>query len=140
MKQKNKIKRAIITSIAAICALSSAAATIGNAVTYTYTVSVAVGINAVVHGIPSTKGSTHIDLFSSYPTIFDNKSSSTAQSWVSTLDHKYNSSKKTTLLQANSPSPKSVNYGAWNYSGETYHNFLATSGGGFRDSITTTVK
>lgn len=140
MKQKSKIKRAVITSIAAICALSSAAAISGSAVTYTYTVSVAAGINAVVHGIPSTNGSTHVDVFSSYPTIFDNKSSSTVQSWVSTLDHNYNSKKITNLLQKDSPAYPSANYGAWNRSGETYHNFLVTSGGGFRDSVTTTVK
>lgn len=140
MKQKSKIKRAVITSIAAICALSSAAAISGSAVTYTYTVSVAAGSNSVVHGIPSTSGSTHVDVFSSYPTIYDNKSSSTVQSWVSNLSHTTNSKKITNVLQKDSPAVLTANYNIWNYTGETYHNFLVTSGGGFRDSVTTTVK
>lgn len=138
MKQACKIKRAVITSIAAVCALSSAAAISGSATSYSYTVSVAYG-NTVVHGIPSASGSTHKDTFASYPTIFDSKSSSTVSSWVSTLDHKYNSSKKTSLLQSSSASSTSVNYGVWSYSGETYHNFNVTSGGGFRDTVTTVV-
>ncbi len=140
MLKLNKIKKLSITTMAVVCALSTAAAISAGAKSeqYVHTVSLSTAVNSdTALWISMSKEAECSDTYASYPTIFDNYSSSTNKSRA---DMNSNNAKetayKTFTLQKNSPSNVSVNYGKL-AKGDWRLYYRHTSGGGFRSSVTT---
>ena len=140
MKHKlSKGKRIIITAMAVMCSLSTAAAIGANAKTYqwTHTVSLATNPGAMTSIITSMGGSGKMsDVFSSYPTIFDgySRSENRARAVVETSGKSYGW--KDFTLTKNYPASVSVVYGS-NLSKNSYYvQYQNKSQGGFRSTAT----
>lgn len=142
MKSK-KIKRVFITALAALCAMSSMTAITASAKTekYVHTVAVATGKgeNATTWMYMKKKG-TCSDLFGSYPTIFDKKSSATVESRLTHSNGITKTARHRYKLMKNSPAQKSVNYGTLSRTGNWMLEYRYYSGGGFKSTVTTMKK
>lgn len=140
MKQKtNKVKRIFITTLATVCALSSTAAISANAASeqYVHTVEVSsiVRSNDATWITMKSKG-TCSDTFGNFPTIYNNYNTSTNKSRAEHSDGKTYTDFKSFTLQKDNPSYPSVSYGSLK-SGSWRLYYEHTSGGGFKDSVTT---
>lgn len=141
MKQKtSKFKRVAITALAAVCALSSVAAFGASAKTYKYTHTVNVGGYSGANDttwISMPKKGTCYDLFGSYPTIYNNKSSCTIETRACHENKKTKSKLVTITLKKNYPAPTTANYGELTKSGQWLINYKYKSGGGFKSQVIT---
>lgn len=135
----NKIKKYAITVVAIMTALSSSAAICANAATEQYVhtvgVSTSAGSDAATWFTMSSNG-TCTDTFDSYPTIFDNYTSSYNKSRVEDSNCKDMSGYKYFTLQNNSAAPVTVSYGSVSQGSRRLY-YYHVSGGGFRDTVTT---
>ncbi len=135
-----KIKRIMITTIAAVCALSSTAAICASAASETYTHTVTLSSDS-----GSTTGTwmymkkvgTCSDVFSTYPTIFDNYSTSYNKSRVKHSDGKTMTKYQSFILQKNSPAPTTISYGKLTKTGDWHLFYQHESGGGFKATVNT---
>lgn len=144
MNNKNsKVKKIVIAAMAVICAFSSATAITAGAKTTQYKHTVSIGGYSGANdttwiSVPKKEMSVY-DLFSSYPTIYNKKSSTYIQSRAE-LEH---SKRKTDFvkvkLQKNYPAPKTADYGKLT-AGNWLLNYKYISGGGCRSEVTTCKK
>lgn len=141
MKHKtSKMKKVTLIALASVCALSTAAAISAGAASekYVHTVSVTtdVGSNAATW-INMKKSAAVTDEFAGYPTIYSNYSSSTNKSRAEHGSTGVKTSYKSFTLYKDRSAPISVSYGTLNYTGDWRLYYTHTSGGGFRDPVTT---
>ncbi len=140
MKHKlSKGKRIIITAMAVMCALSTAAAIGANAKTYqwTHTVSLATNPGAMTSIITSMGGTGKMsENFGSYPTIFDGYS--TSNNSARAVNEKTGKSYgwKNFTLTKNYPAVIAVTYGQSMPADPYYVQYKNLSNGGFRVSAT----
>lgn len=137
MKVKAMFKKAIIT-VSAIAVL--AAGTIASAYAATYnlgTVSnftlTATGSNSFTSHNPNA--GTVTDLTGSYVNVFNNKSYSQGTAYIYSYDAEGKQGFTSYYIQKNNPAPYSLNYNGTISSGNNYHYWKNSSGGGFSTNL-----
>lgn len=140
-KKTSKIKRTVITALAAVCALTSVTAMSASAKTYTYKHTVSICGHAGANDttwISMAKTGKCYDLFGSYPTVYDKKTTSTIQSRAL---YEGNTKTKTAwkkyTLNKNSGAVTTVNYSSSMKYGDWLLNYKYVSGGGVKAQVTT---
>lgn len=141
--KNNKAKKFTLIALSVLCAFTSATAISAGAKTtqYKHTVSIggySGGNDTTWISINKNNKSTY-DLFPSYPTIFNNKSSTRIKARAEHKDNKSRTNYRYINLTKNCPSPTTLNYGALR-SGSWLLNYWYVSGGGCRSQVTTMEK
>ncbi len=141
MKHNKKARRIITIALAVMCAFSTATAITAGATTKTTTWTFEIGgFSGSTFSIwTNMPRAGHLDnVFAGYPTIYDNKTYSKISSKAKHNEGKTTATGETFTLQKNSPAPVNVSFSKLNKSGDWLVSYAYVSGGGSKDTVTST--